>query len=230
MLPYWLAQFVGATVSALVLWFLVPTTFGPLLGLTARGDVLARTANGWGDHSPLSVLTQGQSEFSLAHALVVEVVIAAVFVGVVLAVTSKRSKITFPAVVIGLTLGALHIISWPVTNTSFNPARSFASVVFSGDGAVWGQYWLFIVAPLVGGALAALLYRAFQPVPALVSGEALDELEETYDVAPVEDEAAPADELALEVEPEVEATDESAVEAEAAAEAPEAQDPKDPKA
>lgn len=189
-LPYWLAQFLGATVSAAVLWAMIPSTFGNLLGLDARGDVLARTANGWGTQSPLSVVTQGQAEFGFTAALLVEVVIAAVFVGVILGVTAKRARVPYPAVVIGLTLGALHIISWTVTNTSFNPARSFASVVFSGNGTAWGQYWLFLVAPLVGAALAGLIFRAFAPVEAYDTNE-LGELEETYDVVPASADTAP---------------------------------------
>ena len=188
-LPYWLAQFVGATLSAVVLWAIVPSNFPALVGATTRGDILGNTANGWGQFSPLSVATGGQAEFTLVAALLVEVIIAAVFVGVILGVTAKRARVPYPAAVIGLTLGALHIITWTQTNTSFNPARSFASVVFSGNGDRWGQLWLFIVAPLVGAALAALVFRAFAPVDVVTSAVAIDELEETYDVVPSADDA-----------------------------------------
>jgi len=197
-LPYWLAQFLGATVSAVVLWAIIPSTFANLLvqGGGTRGDVLGRTANGWGEFSPLFSVTGGQSEFSFVAALLIEVVIAAVFVGVILGVTSRRARVAYPAVVIGLTLGALHIITWTQTNTSFNPARSFASVVFSGDGDRWGQLWLFIVAPLVGAALAALIFRAFAPVE-VDRADALNDDEETYDV--VDDDIADDNEVADDV-------------------------------
>ena len=207
-LPYWVAQLVGATLSAVVLWAIIPSTFAGLLGLGTRGEVLARTANGWGAQSPLSSVTQGQAEFTLVAALLVEVVIAAVFVGVILGVTAKRARVPYPAVVIGLTLGALHIISWTVTNTSFNPARSFASVVFSGSGDAWKQLWLFVVAPLVGAALAALIFRAFAPVEVVSGAAGIDRLEDTYDVVPAaaDDEPEYTDELVIDDEP-VEPTD-----------------------
>ena len=195
-LPYWLAQFVGATLSAVVLWAIIPANFPGLVAAASRGDVLARTANGWGAASPLSVATGGQAEFTFVAALLVEVIIAAVFVGVILGVTSKRARVAYPAVVIGLTLGALHIISWTQTNTSFNPARSFASVVFSGNGDAWGQLWLFLVAPLVGAALAALVFRAFAPVEAVAGPAALADLEETY-VVPADDDVEYVDDVVV---------------------------------
>lgn len=184
LLPYWLAQFVGGIVAAAVIWAVVPTGLVSALGLETRGDLLARTANGWGDRSGIAAATQGQVEFPLLNALIVEVVVAAVFVGVFLAVT-KRPRSTPPAVVIGFTLAALYIISWPATNTSFNPARSVASVVFSGNGKAAGQLWLFIVAPLVGAGLAALFALIFAPARVAPEGAVIDEVEDTYEVMPV---------------------------------------------
>ncbi|WP_425954938.1 MIP/aquaporin family protein [Xylanimonas sp. McL0601] len=218
-LPYWLAQFVGAAVAAVVVWALIPAPYASLLGLSGRGDVLARTGNGWGAHSPLSTVSQGQGEFTLVHALLIEVIIAAVLVGIWLAVTSKRSRFTYPGAVIGLTLGALYIVSWPITNGSFsNPARTFASALFSGDSSLWKHSWLFLVGPLVGAALAALCYRAFAPATVVVGEEALDELEETYAVAPVA------------YEPEPEFTQEYPVDAAPAEDVVEAEAPEAPEA
>ncbi len=206
LLPYWLAQFVGATAAAAVLWAVIPIKLVEAMSLETRGDLLARTANGWGTRSGLAAATQGTVEFPFLSAAIFEVVIAAVFVGVILAVT-KKPRITPPSVVIGFTLTALHIISWPATNTSFNPARSFASVIFSGNGDAWGQLWLFLVAPLVGAGLAALFALVFSPVAAAPVDVEVDDVDETYEesyeivpeaetavpavaVAPVEDAAA----------------------------------------
>ncbi|ACZ29780.1 major intrinsic protein [Xylanimonas cellulosilytica DSM 15894] len=184
LLPYWAAQLLGGTVAAAALWAVVPAGLVTAMGLTTRGDVLARTANGWGASSQLAGLTQGQAEFPFLTALLVEVIVAAVFVGVFLAVTGKRARLANPAVVVGLTLGALYIVAWPVTNASINPARSFASVVFAGSGTAWGQLWLFFVAPLVGAGLAALFTLVFAPAVADASDEVIDEIEETYEIVP----------------------------------------------
>ncbi|WP_278236630.1 aquaporin [Isoptericola sp. AK164] len=167
--PYWLAQLVGGAAAGALMLLIIPDGYGALVGSASSGEVLAATANGYGDHSPMNTLTQGGATFDLATAAIVEVLIAAIFVGVILGVTNERAKITYPAVVIGLTLTALHIVSWLVTNTGFNPARSLASVVSPdawGEGSVGSQLWLFVVAPLVGAALAALFARAFAPLPA----------------------------------------------------------------
>ena len=194
-LPYWVAQFVGAILAGLVTWAVIPKAYPALVQLHSRGALMASTANGWGSHSPLSRLTTGQADFSLVAALLVEIIIAAVFVGIFLAVTSRTSKVPAPAVIIGLTLGALHIFSWPITNAGFNPARSLASLVFAGSAANWGQYWLFFVAPLVGAVLAALCYRAFAPAaPVAVVAYEVDEydvVDEDYGI--VEEEPAAAE-------------------------------------
>lgn len=176
--PYWLAQLVGAAACGALLLLIVPDSFPALVGSASKGEILAATANGFDDHSPLFRLTQGQSTFDLASAAIVEVLLGVVFVGVVLAVTNARAKVAYAPVVIGLTLAALHIISWPVTNTSFNPARSLASVVTPdawGDGGVGPQLWLFVIAPLVGAALAALFARAFAPLPDLTPVDGWDQ-------------------------------------------------------
>ncbi len=188
--PYWLAQLVGAALSAVVLWSVVPAGYPALIGVEDKAAVMQATANGYGDHSPLATLATrvgAEGSFTIWSALLVEILLTAVLVGVVLGTTSRRSRIPYPAVAIGLTLTALHLVSWPVTNTSVNPARSFASALFGG-GWTWGQLWLFVVAPLVGAALAALFYRAFSPLPALPG----DELEPVDADADAEVDAAEA--------------------------------------
>ena len=178
LVPYWVAQLVGAAACGALLLLIIPGSFPALAGSESAGAYLATTANGYGDYSPMFRLTQGQSTFDLATAAIVEVLIATVFVGVILAVTHKRAKVAYAPVVIGLTLAALHIISWPVTNTSFNPARSLASVISPdawADGGVGRQLWLFSVAPLAGAALAALFARAFAPVPQVTLDEGWEE-------------------------------------------------------
>lgn len=170
LVPYWIVQLIGGVAAAAVVFSVIPTGYAALVSAEDKAAVFAGTANGFGSHSPLAAVTGGQAEFSLWSALLVEVVVTAVFVGVILAVTSRRSRVTYAPAVIGLSLGALIIVAWPVTNASLNPARSFASALFAG-GWTWGQLWLFVVAPLVGGALAALFYRAFAPLPDAVRVE-----------------------------------------------------------
>ena len=190
-MPYWAAQLVGGTAAAAVMFSIIPESVLPFAQATSKAELFQGTANGFGSHAPAATLTaaaaqQGGApvEFTMWAAILVEVIVTAVFVGIILGVTSKRTSVTFAPVVIGLSLGALIIVAWPVTNASLNPARSFASAVFGG-GWTWGQLWVFVVAPLVGAALAALFVRAFQPVPAL----ALTEVE--YTAVAVEERTAP---------------------------------------
>jgi aquaporin Z len=107
-------------------------------------------ANGYGDHSP--------DGYDLGAALIIEIVLTAVFVFVILAVTDRRAPKGFAPLAIGLALTLIHLISIPVTNTSVNPARSTGPALFVGDWAL-SQLWLFWVAPLVGAAIAGITYR-----------------------------------------------------------------------
>ncbi|WP_166845873.1 aquaporin [Isoptericola sp. BMS4] len=170
---YWVAQLVGGTAAAAVMFSIIPESVLPFAQATTKAEFFQGTANGFGAHSPAATLTasaaqQGGTpvEFTMWSAVLVEVIVTAVFVAVILGVTGKRTTVSYSPVVIGLTLGAMLVVAWPVTNGSLNPARSFASAVFGG-GWTWGQLWVFVVAPLAGAALAALFYRAFSPVPAV---------------------------------------------------------------
>ncbi len=111
-------------------------------------------ANGYGDHSP--------GHYSLAAGLVCEIVMTAIFLFVIMGATDKKAPVGFAPLAIGFTLTLIHLISIPVTNTSVNPARSTGPAVFV-QGWALSQLWLFWLAPLLGGAIGALVYRFVTP-------------------------------------------------------------------
>jgi aquaporin Z len=147
---YWVAQFAGGILGALLLWGLFSTS--PLYSRSATG----LGANGWG---PLSDIHIGAGGAFLA-----EVVLTGLFVFVILGVTSKIGNTATAGVVIGLSLTVVHLIGIPLTGTSVNPARSLGPALIVG-GTALSQVWLFIVAPLVGGVLAAGLHWLVYPAP-----------------------------------------------------------------
>lgn len=108
-------------------------------------------SNGFAEHSP--------GGYSMVAALVCEVVMTMMFLFVIMGATDKRAPQGFAPIAIGLCLTLIHLISIPVTNTSVNPARSTGVAVFVGDWAL-AQLWLFWVAPIVGAAIGAVLYKA----------------------------------------------------------------------
>jgi len=171
LLPYWIAQLVGGAVAAAVVFITIPKTLPALFQKADPRELFSGVANGFGTHSPLygtvQTATQGAqtSEFTLLTALLVEAVVTAVFVGVILGVTDRRSNKVQAPVAIGLVLSVLILVAMPVTNASLNPARSTAAAIFS-DSWAFQQLWVFWVAPLVGAALAGLVYRAFAAEPA----------------------------------------------------------------
>ena len=123
-------------------------------------------SNGFGEHSP--------GGYSLAAALVCEVVMTFAFLFVIMGSTHGRAPAGFAPLAIGLCLTLIHLISIPVTNTSVNPARSTGPALLVGGWALQ-QLWLFWVAPLVGAALAGVTYRWLSkddPTPVDVSGKA----------------------------------------------------------
>jgi len=111
-------------------------------------------ANGYGAHSPAG--------YDLGAALLAEILLTAVLVFTVLAATDVAAPVGFAGLAIGVVLVLIHLVSIPVTATSVNPARSIGPALFVGGWALQ-QLWLFIVAPVVGGALAAGLYRLLYP-------------------------------------------------------------------
>jgi aquaporin Z len=156
---YWVAQFVGAILGALLLWGTFSAS--PLYSKSKTG----LGTNGWGAASHIHINAGG--------AFLVEVVITAFFVFAVLTATSKTANAATAGIVIGLSLTVVHLIGIPITGTSVNPARSLGPALVVG-GTALSQVWLFIVAPLVGGAVAAGLHRVLYPetpIEPLASGE-----------------------------------------------------------
>ena len=96
----------------------------------------------------------------MTGAIVVEVVLTFVFVMTILGVTSSKKTSHMAGIVIGFTLTLVHIIGVPLTGTSVNPARSLAPAIFAGGDAL-AQVWVFIIAPLIGAALAAIVFKSF---------------------------------------------------------------------
>ncbi|NJN47298.1 MAG: aquaporin Z [Candidatus Competibacteraceae bacterium] len=143
LLPYVVAQVLGAIVAAGVLYLIASGK----AGFDISGGL---ASNGYGAHSP--------GGYSLMAALVTEIVMTFMFLIIILGATDKRAPAGFAPIAIGLGLTLIHLISIPVTNTSVNPARSTGPALFVGDWAI-GQLWLFWVAPIVGAALAGLVYR-----------------------------------------------------------------------
>ncbi|WP_369371137.1 MIP/aquaporin family protein [Promicromonospora sp. Populi] len=217
MFSYWGAQLVGAVLAATVLFATLPAALVELLGQASKSDTFDGAVNGFGAHSPLYLQTQGGAQFDLLAALLVEVIISAILVGVYLSVNDSRSKFAYAPLAVGTTIAALTLVSWFVTNAGMNPARSTATALFAND---WGsdgsgpQLWLFWVAPLVGAALAALFYRAFGTSEAdLVEAEELDEDDDDdeVEVEVAEEKELVAAPVATEpVAPEAEATEEKA--------------------
>jgi aquaporin Z len=121
-------------------------------------------ANGYAEHSP--------GGYALGACLTAEIVLTFMFVMIILGATDKRALPGFAPIAIGLGLTLIHLVGIPVTNTSVNPARSTASAVFVGGWALQ-QLWLFWVAPILGGALAAAVYTVFETKPEPMVREAL---------------------------------------------------------
>jgi aquaporin Z len=142
-LPYVIAQVIGAIVAAAVLH---------AIASGAAGFDLAKgfASNGYGEHSP--------GGYSLTAGFISEVVMTMMFLFIIMGVTSGKAPAGFAPLAIGLALVMIHLVSIPVTNTSVNPARSTGPALFVGGWAL-SQLWLFWVAPLIGGVLGGVLYR-----------------------------------------------------------------------
>ncbi|MCP2264936.1 aquaporin [Promicromonospora thailandica] len=203
---YWGAQLVGAVIAAAVLFATYPRDLVTLLqnqnpDMTGVSDAFGGAVNGFGEGSPLYLLTQGGAQFGWLAALLVEVIISAVLVGVYLGANNPLRRVSYGPVAVGAAITALTLISSFVTNTGMNPARSTAAALFANDwgsGGAGRQLWLFWLAPLVGAALAALFYRAFATV---------DPEEELELVEDDEDDDEPAEVVETETVTEVETTE-----------------------
>jgi len=142
-LGYWGAQFLGGLAGAGALYAVFTGASGYGTGTQGLGT------DGWGSHSIIGLNEGG--------AFVAEVVLTALFVLIVLAATSHVASAGFAGLAIGMGLTVVHLIGIPLTGTSVNPARSLGPAIVVGGDAL-SQVWLFIVAPLIGGALAAGLW------------------------------------------------------------------------
>ncbi len=148
--PYIVVQTIGATVAAGLLWVIKMGQDGATTEALKTGAGAFAT-NGFGTMSP--------GGYSMAAALIVEVLLTAVFLAIIMGATDGRAPAGFAPIAIGLGLTLIHLISIPITNTSVNPARSTGPALFVGGEAL-SQLWLFWVAPIAGGVLGALGYRA----------------------------------------------------------------------
>lgn len=154
---YMITQLVGATVAALGLFAIASGKDG--FDAVASGFA----SNGFGDRSP--------NGYNMISALLAEIILSAIFLYVILGATDKRAPKGFAGISIGLTLTLIHLVSIPITNTSVNPARSIGVAWFAGPEAL-GQVWLFIVAPLIGAAIAGLSYQSLFGEKSVVAAQA----------------------------------------------------------
>ncbi|MGE5658400.1 MAG: aquaporin Z [Actinomycetota bacterium] len=149
LLPYIIAQVVGAIVAAFVLYLIASGKPG--------FDIGGFAANGYGENSP--------GKYSLAAAFIAEFVLTFMFLIVILGATDPRAPQGFAPVPIGLALTLIHLIGIPVTNLSVNPARSTGPAlilaVFGGKAWAIAQLWLFWLAPIAGAVAAGYVYSSF---------------------------------------------------------------------
>jgi len=143
-LPYIVAQVLGAIVAAGLLAYIA----GGKEGFDVVASGLA--SNGFGEHSP--------GKYSMGAGFVTEIVMTFMFLIIILGATDDRAPKGFAPIAIGLGLTLIHLISIPVTNTSVNPARSTGPAIFVGGWALQ-QLWVFWVAPIIGAAIAGIVYR-----------------------------------------------------------------------
>jgi len=150
-IPYIIAQVVGAIVAAAVLWLIASGKPDWVPGRFA--------ANGYGALSP--------GNYGLQAAAVVEFVTTFFFLLIICGTTSKGAATGFAGIPIGLALTLIHLVSIPITNTSVNPARSTGPALFAG-GEYVGQLWVFWVLPLAGAVVAGLVARLLYEIEPLV--------------------------------------------------------------
>ncbi len=155
---YWIAQLGGGVAGAVVLWAIFEGSPDYSRATTGLG------ADGWGKHSLTHINTGG--------AFAAETVLTFLFVLVVLSATSRIASAEFAGLAIGMALTVVHLVGIPLTGTSVNPARSLGPAVVVGGDAL-RQLWLFILAPLLGGVIAALVHQYLfleQPAPPVPGG------------------------------------------------------------
>ncbi len=148
---YVVFQCVGAIIGAGILYAMAVGNPGYNLALNGLGQ------NGYGTASPAG--------YNLTSALIAEIVLTFIFLLVIFGSTSERAPKGFAGLSIGLSLVLIHLVAIPIDGTSVNPARSLGPALFAGltSGSVaLSQLWLFIVGPIIGGILAALVWKLFK--------------------------------------------------------------------
>jgi aquaporin Z len=141
--------------------YVIAQVLGALAGAAVLALILSGKASGWTGGLGENGWGPGYlGEYSLLSALVFEVVATFLFLVVILGVTQKGAPSHLAGLAIGLTLVVIHIVGINVTGVSVNPARSLGPAIIGGNSAALGQVWLFIVAPLVGAAVAGALFKS----------------------------------------------------------------------
>jgi len=141
---YVIMQCIGAIIAAGVLLVIAKGTSGYDIAKNGLGQ------NGYGANSP--------GGYSLGAGFLAEVVLTGLFLLVIFGATSKNAPEGFAGIPIGISLVLIHLVSIPITGTSVNPARSLGPAVFVG-GAALSQLWLFLIAPIIGGIIAAAIWK-----------------------------------------------------------------------
>lgn len=142
---YIVAQCIGAIIAGAILL----TIASGMPGYSVAANGLGQ--NGYGVHSP--------GQYDLLSGFIAEVVLTFIFLFVIFGATHRNAPKGFAGIPIGLTLVFIHLVGIPITGTSVNPARSLGPAVFAGSEAL-GQLWVFIVAPILGAILAAIVWKA----------------------------------------------------------------------
>jgi aquaporin Z len=144
-IPYIIAQLIGGIAAAAVFYVILS----------------GAPAGKWNDFVAVSNIYGGPGHFPLMQVALIEIVLTALFVFVIVGVTSKNAAPGFAPIAIGLTLVFIHLAAIPVSNASVNPARSTATAVFGGQVAL-SSLWLFWVAPIVGGMIGGYVAKLLQ--------------------------------------------------------------------
>jgi aquaporin Z len=147
---YFGGQIVGAALGSVVLWAIFESGDNLASHHPTRQALFAGASNGYGSHSP--------GHFALGAVIIMEIVFTALFVLVIAGTTRSSAIAGFAGIPIGLMLALIHLVTISIDNTSVNPARSFATALF-GESWGWEQLWVFIVFPIVGGLVGALIWR-----------------------------------------------------------------------
>jgi aquaporin Z len=157
--PFYLGgQIVGGLVGGLII-FVIADSIG---GFSAEASGFA--SNGYGIHSPSAVRNGGAivGGFGLGAVILAEIVFTAFFIFVIASTSRRSMSAGFTGLTVGLMLTLTHLITIPIDNTSVNPVRSLSTAVFQGTWAL-EQLWVFILFPVIGGVLGAVIWRALVP-------------------------------------------------------------------